>query len=211
MQNGQVHVIKLGGSLLDLPNLAERFEAFSRELAGRCGVLIVGGGRGADHVREFDRDHALGEENGHWLAVRAMQLNTYLVVAVLRRARVVANAQDCAGAWAAGELAVVDPLAWLEEEHRHGVTIPHRWTFTSDSIAAHVATRLGATHLTLLKSALPANTKYDDDNAAAGLVDSDFENASAGIGYVELVNLRTQPVERCVIRQASPGPGHGGG
>ncbi len=43
----------------------------------------------------------------------------------------------------------------LEREDAIGVRVPHRWTFTSDSVAAHIATRVGAEKLTVLKSTLP--------------------------------------------------------
>ncbi len=193
-------VVKLGGSLLDQPELPARFNAFRESDMSHQGVLLVGGGRAAEHVRQFDQQHTLGEEAGHWLAVRAMQLNCYMMAAVLRRTRVVTNADECAGAWAAGELALVDPLAWLDSEHRQGVTTPHRWSFTSDSIAAHIATRLHADRLVLLKSALPKGTPSLAQACEQGIIDGDFQVAAASLARVELVNLRAQPPSRCVLQ-----------
>ena len=66
--------------------------------------------------------------------------------------------------------------------------------------------------MTLLKSALPADTRGGYGAArAAGLIDDDFEHASGDIEYVELVNLRRGPAERYVIRQASQGSERGCG
>lgn len=196
-----IHVVKLGGSLLDLPDLAGRFEAFRGvNMTGHRGVLVVGGGDAAQQVRRLDLAHKLREDIAHWLAIRAMQFNTYTVAAVLPRARLVADSHECLGAWSGDDLAVVDPLAWLEDEHRNGVTLPHRWSFTSDSIAAHIATRLGAQRLTLLKSTLPESPRDIAAAADRGVIDPDFAQASSGIPQVELINLRTQPATGIRLR-----------
>jgi len=207
--NQKPHVVKLGGSLLDLPDLFTRLEAFRTSDIPFQGALLVGGGRAADQVRRFGSNHNLSEDTGHWLAVRAMQFNTYLVVAGLRRIRIAIDEDDCTSAWAAGDLAVIDPLIWLENEHRRGVAIPHRWSFTSDSIGAHVATRLGASCLTLLKSSLGTDCRSVSDATRRGLVDEDFQAASATIGRVELVNLRAVPLSCCVLKRDEPRHGHG--
>lgn len=195
-----VHVVKLGGSLLDLPELVPRFTGWREEELGPRGVLVVGGGDAADVVRAYDKAFKLDEEAAHWLAVRAMQLNAHCLAAVLPRCRLVTNAVGCEIAWRAGELAVIDPLVWLEREHVEGVLIPHRWTFTSDSIAAHVATRLSARQLTLLKSTLPKGDCGPECAAGLGVVDEDFPFACGGVPRVQLVNLRELPWRRCVLR-----------
>lgn len=150
-----IHVAKLGGSLLDLPDLVERFERWRATQMGTRGVLVVGGGAAADVVRHFDAAFKLGEARSHWLAIRAMQLNAHCTAAVISRCRLVSDERACRAAWEAGELAIIDPFPWLEREDAIGVAIPHRWTFTSDSVAAHIATRVGAAKLTMLKSTLP--------------------------------------------------------
>ncbi len=195
-----IEVIKLGGSLLDLPGLSRRLEALYPTDGALHRVLVVGGGGAADQVRRFDHTHQVGEAVGHWLAVRAMQLNTYMVATLLRRFQVVTGLDDCVGAWSGGDLALVDPLAWLEEEHRQGVSVPHRWRFTSDSIAAHIAARLHADGLTLCKSALPDGVCSLSQAAEVGLVDEDFPEAAAGIANVVVVNWRTEPVVRRVLQ-----------
>jgi aspartokinase-like uncharacterized kinase len=200
MSDPGIHVIKLGGSLLDLPDLLARFEQWRQAEVGPHGVLVVGGGAAADVVRAFDKEFHLDEERAHWLALRAMQLNMFCLAAVIARCEVVAEPQACAGAWGVGKLALVDPLAWLSAEAAEGVHIPHRWTFTSDSIAAHVATRLGAARLTLLKSTLPTSDCGPACAAGLGIVDEDFPAAAAGLPHIELVNLRPIPVGRCVLR-----------
>lgn len=195
-----IQIIKLGGSLLDLPDLAARLDAYRQTHMAKQAVLIIGGGPVADIVRQFDQHHRLGQERSHWLAIQAMRFNTHLIASILPRRRIVADAEACTGAWANGDLPIADPLAWLEEEHRNGVMVPHRWSFTSDSIAAHIAIRLGAQQLTLLKSTLPAGPCDVAEAANLGIVDSDFETASATIPHIELVNVRAEPMTKCELR-----------
>lgn len=199
-EHAAIHVVKLGGSLLDLPELVARFTAWREAELGPRGVLVVGGGGAADVVRAFDKAFNLDEEAAHWLAVRAMQLNAHCLAAVLPHCRLVTNPIGCEIAWRAGDLAVIDPLVWLEREHAEGVCIPHRWTFTSDSIAAHVAMRLNARQLTLLKSTLPKGDCGPECAAGLGVVDEDFPSACSGVPHVQLVNLRELPWRRCVLR-----------
>jgi hypothetical protein len=182
-----IHAVKVGGSLLDLPDLPARLMRLFEALAPSHVAIVVGGGRAADLVRAFDTAHHLDETTGHWLAVRAMQLNTHMLITQLPDAQLVYDDDACRDAWAAGKLAVVDPMTWVAD-------VPHRWTFTSDSIAAHVATRLKACHLTLLKSTLPKGDCGVACAAGLGIVDEDFEMASRDVPHIELVNLRAQPL-----------------
>ena len=199
MHDGEAHIVKLGGSLLDLSDVFDRLAAFRRDRLGPRGMLVVGGGEAADLVRRFDALHALGEHDGHWLAVRAMQLNAHLVARVLPNAQLVSDVEECESAWRAGELAIMEPIDWLEREHAAGITIPHRWQFTSDSIAAHVCGRLGGGRLTLLKSTLPNGDGLTlADAARHGVVDAELPRAAAGLREVALVNLRAAGQPACV-------------
>ncbi len=196
--SARVHVIKLGGSLLDLPDLAARLEVFRRCCAQGDLAVIVGGGEAADIVRRFDATFALGEVASHWLAVRAMQLNALAVARLLPSCDIAHDASGCDAAWRGGRVAIIDPLAWLEDEARRGIVIPHRWSFTSDSIAAHMAVQLRAAWLTLLKS-----TSADDRGdvavaggdpvggaAESGIVDADFPATATSIPAIDIINLR---------------------
>lgn len=170
-----VHVVKLGGSLLDVMDLPARLQGWMDAQGSATWVLVVGGGAAADVVRAWDRLHDVGPHRGHWLAVRAMHLNAECVAAVMDDAKMVSGPDDIDAAL----FNIVEPIAWLSRKD----DVPHRWSFTSDSIAAHVAKELGAARLTLLKSA----AEGDD------LVDADFKVASRGIARVELINFRARP------------------
>jgi aspartokinase-like uncharacterized kinase len=195
-----ISALKLGGSLLDLDDLLQRLAVVRACCVTGPAFMIVGGAEAADVVRRFDRLYQLGELAGHWLAVRAMQFNAHVVAAAIADSAIVRDERECAAAWHTNRLAIIDPLEWLRREEERGITIPHRWTFTSDSIAAHVAVRMKASRLIMLKSKL-----LDDDDArdvsdggrdrlqiaaAQGLVDADFADASRGIPSIGVINLR---------------------
>lgn len=210
MPDDQIHVIKLGGSLLDLPDLPRRWSAFAAAfLIGRP-LLVVGGGRAADTVRDFDQRFDLDETAGHWLAVHAMAFNARLVASVLTHAKFTSTRSQMLAAWQENGVAVLDPITHLEAAEQEGRGVPHRWSYTSDSIAAHVASSFHAVRLTLLKSTLPDSPNEIDglvdtkDVAEAGLVDACFPDASRDVLSMDIVNLRhdspSSAAARCVLR-----------
>src|SRR5437868_6532113 len=87
-------VVKVGGSLFDLPNLRERLRSFLKSLDASAVLLIPGGGRATDVIRDLDRRHSLGEEASHWLALRSLSLNAHVLAELLSPARVVHDLHD---------------------------------------------------------------------------------------------------------------------
>lgn len=131
-------VVKVGGSLFDLPDLRARLVAFFATLGDAEVVLVPGGGAAADAVRALDATHGLGAEAAHWLALRACSLSAHFLAALLSMEVV---ERPRAGA-------VLDPLAYLRARPE---ALPASWDATSDSVAAVVAAEAGA-ELVLLKS-----------------------------------------------------------
>jgi aspartokinase-like uncharacterized kinase len=182
-------MIKLGGSLMSLPDMPDRVRDYlARQSQPQPRVLLVGGGQAADAVRFFDRHRGLEETTAHWLAIRGMNFHAHLLAAVMPESRLAGSPAACRAAWEARRLPLIEPLPWLERDEECGRGVPHRWAFTSDSIAAHLANQLGAGRLTLLKSTLPAQTTLQGA-AEQGVVDACLPTA-AGELPVELVNLR---------------------
>ena len=70
-----IAILKLGGSLLDLPDLSVRLQSVFANLDGDRPLLICGGGEAADIVRRWHDCFELGEERSHWLALEAIRLN----------------------------------------------------------------------------------------------------------------------------------------
>jgi 5-(aminomethyl)-3-furanmethanol phosphate kinase len=185
-------VVKVGGSLFDLPDLAERLRACVASLAPRHVVLIPGGGRATDVVRGLDACHALGEERSHWLALLAMSLNAQFLAAILPGTAVTLVAHDLAALRRRGTIPIVDAYAFCREDEGRPGSLPHFWQVTSDSIAARIARVLGASELVLLKSAEPPEGDWEAA-ARAGYVDPYFPRAVRGLAHVRAVNLRSHP------------------
>ena len=180
-------VVKVGGSLLTWDGLPDRLRA---ELDGRRAVVVVGGGRFADAVRELDSTYGLGEERSHALAVRAMDLTAHVLAAIVPGTELVEVPDQIGPACDRGRLPVLAPRRFLEADAAGPDPLPHRWTTTSDSIAARLAVRLGAGELVVLKSC-PIPAGLDSETAARlGLVDPEFPRAARGLIRIRFVNAR---------------------
>lgn len=184
-------VFKLGGSLLERPGLP----ALLREILARredCGaLLVVGGGRTADLVRDWDREHSLGDEAAHWLALDAMRLNERLVQCLLPEARPVRSARQVAAALAdrAPALLCADCFVRWGESAGHS-PLPRSWETSSDSIAAWTADLLEASELVLVKSvSIPAKMSLEEA-AAERLVDPIFPTIAKRLRRIGWVNGR---------------------
>jgi aspartokinase-like uncharacterized kinase len=165
-------VIKVGGSLYDLPDLRSRLSAYLAGIAAPV-LVVPGGGAAADVIRELDRIHQLGGEVSHWLALRACTMNGHFLARILGNLPIVADVT--------GDLpnvAIVDLLAFAADDECRPDHWPHRWVVTSDSMALRVAHIAGATELTLLKS-LDAPDGNWSAIAARGAVDAFFPIAAS--------------------------------
>lgn len=160
-------VVKVGGSLYDLPDLADRLRRILDERGKPDWLLVPGGGPTADVVRAFDRDHRLGPLRSHWLALRACQLNAHLLVDLLPETVLVVDPSTHHGA------GVLDPFAFVALDEGRPGCLPHCWEATSDSVAARAAI-IAKSDLLLLKSiSIPASMSWDEA-AARGHVDPVF-------------------------------------
>jgi aspartokinase-like uncharacterized kinase len=184
-------VVKLGGSLFDLPDLGPRLRAWLGRHASPPTLLVPGGGPTGDVVRGWDRDHGLGEEAAHWLALRALTLNAHLLTALLApSARVIPRWEDAEGCWREGTVAVLDAHAFAAADEARAGRLPHRWSVTSDSVAARVALVAGAGQLVLLKSVTIAPGRPWAEASRQGQVDPFFPELAEGLRSVRAVNFR---------------------
>lgn len=183
-------VVKLGGSLLDLPDVGERLERFLESRRDQRAFLIVGGGPAADLVRAWDQRHHLGDEAAHWLAVRTLSLTAHLMASLLSSAQVVTSLEACPSVWDEGALPLLDPYEFLVADDLGSAALPHTWDVTSDSIAARVAEATGAGELILLKSSAPQEPISLSEASRLGFVDRFFPRAARTLPKVILLNLR---------------------
>jgi 5-(aminomethyl)-3-furanmethanol phosphate kinase len=207
----QVRVLKLGGSLLDAPNLRERFDQMLAEIAPKLNLVIVGGGEWVEEVRRLDRIHGLEPAWVHELCIDLMQHTAALAQQILNVGPLVTQSCElddlvrtsterisCDEAVVVAGASIVAPTAYRSTIRG---LLPHSWEVTSDSIAACLAQSLGGCELILLKSA----DGPDVDGApqgkfsawsAQGLVDPYFAKAARGLTDVSISNLRNWPAHR---------------
>jgi aspartokinase-like uncharacterized kinase len=145
-------VIKVGGSLFNLPDLGERLQRWLATQETTNLLLLPGGGPTTDVIRDLDQLQALGQEKAHWLALRALALNAHVLAAFLPTGEVVQEIAACSSCWAAGRLPILDAHAFARTDEGRPGCLPHVWDVTSDAIAARVAGVAGARALILLKS-----------------------------------------------------------
>ena len=192
-----MRVIKLGGSLLDFDGWEKALLTWLAGQPTATSILIVGGGRKADAVRAAQ---GLDSVAAHWAAIRAMAENADSVLKRLGATRV--RALTAIERLKDGSLAVLDPFAFLnrcQDDPRPRVGLPQDWSVTSDSIAAWVATAVGADELVLLKSCLPVQSTTRRQAALDGYIDAYFPQAAAGIECVRCVNLRDATFAEVVL------------
>jgi aspartokinase-like uncharacterized kinase len=178
-------VVKIGGSLYDMPDLAGRLRAVLTPLQRQRVILFPGGGAMADGVRALDHGQNLGEEAAHWLALRALTVNAFFLQALLPEFPV--------AFWpAVPDRVILDPYSYALADETRPDHLPHTWEVTSDSLAVRAAHLLGAEKLLLLKSVSIKNGLSWTEAARAGFVDAYFTEAlkqASGL-EVRVINLR---------------------
>jgi aspartokinase-like uncharacterized kinase len=193
-------VIKVGGSLLDFPELPSRLATYLADLGRPNPVLLCGGGPTVDAIRKIDRVHGMDEAVSHWVAVRALALNARLLEAIVPNLVYVERARDLPRAWKARKVPLLDPFIFLTEvDESSGDPLPRRWRVTSDSIAARMAVRLEAPELVLVKSAEIPEQLTVSDAAEEGLVDAQFPLATRGLDRIVLVSFRGEEIRETTL------------
>lgn len=188
-------VVKVGGSLYDLPDLGRRLRRWiAEQFAGTSVVLVPGGGPLAEAIRHLDHRHGLGEEASHWLALRALAVNAHFLASLLAPARVIGDVDELHRACEKELLPILDVHEFARGDELHSAHLPHSWAATSDAFAARAAVVFQARHLVLLKSTtIPPDVDWREAGRL-GLVDALFaevlREAPADL-CVRAVNLRT--------------------
>jgi aspartokinase-like uncharacterized kinase len=182
-------VVKVGGSLFDLPGLGGRLAAWLGTLQREV-ILIPGGGAAADFIQRLDRIHQLGEETCHWLALRSLSLTALLLCRILPGSAVVKCLSRCRPVWETGKVPILDLFAFATDDEGSSRALPHCWDVTSDSLAARVAAVAAASQLVLLKSVTIPPDMHWTEASRRGYVDAYFATAVGQGLSVRAVNLR---------------------
>jgi len=189
-----IAVVKVGGSLYDLPDLGPRLRRWlAEQFADGHVVLVPGGGSSTDVIRKLDRCHRLGEETAHWLALRALSLNAHFLASLLPSTRVAGTVDELHRAWEINLLPVLDVHEFARADEQRPNHLPHSWAVTSDAFAARVAVVLQARRLVLLKSTTISPGVDWTVAGRLGFVDEMFAEVLRGAPAdlrVRAVNLR---------------------
>ena len=195
-----LRIVKVGGSLLDWPQLGGALRKWLELAPPATNVLIGGGGKFAAAVRAADVQHTLGGPRAHWLAIDTMSITAQLV-AHLVDVEPVTDYRVLEVQHSEPRTIVFDPAPFLRqiEPELPGTTLPASWDVTSDSIAARLAIVLAADELVLLKSQSPPGNHQETiepsrlaELAAMLYVDRFLPRLAAELSRVRAVNLRAQ-------------------
>lgn len=141
-------VVKVGGSLATRADDLRRLgEALTRAGGNHPLVVVPGGGPFADQVRAFDKVHALSADAAHWMAILGMDQFAFVLSDLITGSQVVEDRLGMQTAHLEGRVPVLAPSRWLRATDE----LPHSWDVTSDTLAAYLATLLGADQLVLVK------------------------------------------------------------
>ena len=150
-------VIKVGGSLSQNPQSLRALCVKLSELAKKHALVVVpGGGKFADCVRDFDKRFSLSSSAAHRMAILGMDQYGLLVSDLMPDCRVVDKLGDAKRLSGTGRLVVFLPSRFLFESDE----LENSWDVTSDSIAAYIAGRLQAGRVLLVTD---VDGVYTDD------------------------------------------------
>jgi aspartokinase-like uncharacterized kinase len=140
-------VIKIGGSLAEDPERLRALCAKLSEFAKKYAVVVVpGGGRFADVVRDFDKRFTLSSVVSHRMAVLGMDQFGLLLSQIIPNSCATYLLSDAKQLSEIGVVPVFLPSRLMFRED----ALENSWNVTSDSIAAYVARRLHAAKVFLV-------------------------------------------------------------
>ncbi len=185
-------VLKLGGSLLAIPDLINLLEAVIDRLRPSPVLIVPGGGAAADVIRDLDRKLQLSPEKAHRDAIAAMSYNAALLCRLNKSLRLVRNYDEAKRVWSEGHSAVLDADSFFfsQPDHNNEDSLPASWDITSDSIAGWTARQWQADRIILAKSCDAPETNLSA-LCQLGMIDRAF---ATSVGHVrtEWLNLRSR-------------------
>jgi len=205
MSRSLIRVVKIGGSLFELPDLPDRLRRWLAAQTPAHHVLVAGGGRLVEQIRQWHSLRPLGEVAAHWMCIDAMTITAHLLhdrmpeIAIIEDDRLLCQRvghRDCT---------IFGPALWMRhsEPGIAGTRLPASWEVTSDAIAGRLAIALAADELVLMKSASPVESDATELTAlaAAGYVDPMLLHLVEELPPYRFVNLRETPLQKTGLRE----------
>lgn len=144
-----MHIVKLGGSLYDTPNLNHWLARLHTLAQQQALVIVPGGGPFADQVRQAQQQHQFDDRSAHHMAILAMAQFGLLLHGLLPSANII---NVPAAVTATPQLSI-----WIPDARLLDADIAQNWQITSDSLALWFAQQLPAVQqLSLIKRIRPA-------------------------------------------------------
>jgi len=145
-----INVVKIGGSLSKKPKalqiLCQKLCSLSSE---HQIVVIPGGGKFADIVREANKQFTLSASTTHHMAILGMEQYGLLLADLMKPNNQIIDSIEEIEKVNTELITVFLPSKFITLEKEE--ELPKSWEVTSDSIAAYIAKRLEATKLLLIK------------------------------------------------------------
>lgn len=217
-------VLKLGGSLLLLPDWPRRLTTWLELHPAPLNLLLVGGGKIVDAVRELDAEHDLPTAFCHWLCIDLLSATARIAGELLPEFPLLttpAELQQVVGDRRLSESPrreledssppttrrsssyIVDVSCFYRAPARlavEGATagdltaveclLPENWDTTSDSLAAWLASLVGAGELVLFKSTAPSSEHLTPQAwVDQAIVDASFADNLPPTTSATIVNL----------------------
>lgn len=171
-------VVKLGGSLAKARTLENWLDVLSNHGAGRA-AIVPGGGEFADAVRAAQSSYRFSDLAAHRMALLAMEQYALLLADLEPAFHLCDSEAGIRAALAADRVALWQPRAMIDAAPE----VATSWEITSDSLAAWLARRLGASHLLLIKSVTVGPPHDAHRLADLGIVDPAFPRYVAGAKF----------------------------
>ncbi|QDV24477.1 amino acid kinase family protein [Aureliella helgolandensis] len=194
-----IRIVKLGGSLLNTPDLRSRFDRWCAANPHPCTLVLVGGGSLVDAVRQLDAVHQFSATFSHWLCISLLEQTARLAHQLLPNRLLIETREDldfflssrCATDRRSQQSVAIVQVGLFIHPTQGEIQLPESWDITSDSIAAACCQRMNAEKLVLLKS-VTVTRPMDrlDELAQQGIVDPYFPDLAKSLHQVEIVNLR---------------------
>ncbi len=194
----RVRVIKLGGSLLTMPNLKQKFQKWCRENPHPLTLIIVGGGPVVDAVRQVHQANPLTEGFAHWVCIDLLEHTARVAHQLLGNVELFETMDDLQQPFSGSRvnsttpiIAIVQVAICFAREYPN-MGLPESWDVTSDSLAAAFSNMYAAEELVVMKSCDPSHRTSDLESLADfGFVDPHFADLAEDIAEVRFVNLKS--------------------
>lgn len=139
-------VVKIGGSLLNFPDILQEIVNQIEYLSDYYKVVIIpGGGIFSRIVKKIQDLHNLNNEVTHWMAIKAMEVYGVMLQHLMRNS-IICDEIECVKN-SSSRIVILQPFKILKEFNE----LPKSWNITSDSISVYITKLLNYDLAVLVK------------------------------------------------------------